>query len=194
MIKMKEVRELFKAHDWLSRRDEAGDLILTLPLEDRVLSIIPTLRKTYIDKTYTLTEETFSCMHSVTTEKFNHAITFMDSTDKGGYPIVSSVWEPDAIKIQKESIVAEDIIKFIPVLIDWAHAADIEEGLKEYRNLPTNSVGSRPLLHLAALACHGDVDVLVRYQHSFELGDRLGFVPYVTKDMIDRAIEYAKQA
>lgn len=192
MMKMKEVRDLFKVRGWSARRDEAGDLILILPLEDRILDIIPTLRKTYADKTYTLMVETFSCMHSVTTEKFNHAITFIDPTDKGGYPIVSSVWEPDAIKMQKEEIAAEDIINLIPTLIDWARATDIEEGLRKYRELPTASFGSRPLLHLAALAIHGDVDVLVKYQQSFERGDRLGFVPYITDQMIDRAVEYAQ--
>lgn len=192
-MKMKEVRELFKAQGWLSRKDEAGDLILSLPLTDRILTIIPTLRKNYVDKTYTLMVETFSCMHYVTTERFSHTTTFIDPTDKGGYPIVSSVWEPDAIKIQKESILVEDIINFIPTLVDWAYAADIEEGLKKYRELSTTSVGSRPFLHLSALACHGDVDILLKYQRCFEQGDRLGFVPYITKEMIDRAVEYAKQ-
>ncbi|MBF4992208.1 hypothetical protein [Methylophilus sp. QUAN] len=193
MIKMKEVRELFKAQGWLSRRDEAGDLILILPLKDRILDIIPTLKKTYVDKTYISMVETFSCIHSVTTEEFNHTLSIIDPTDKGGYPIVTNIFDPNAIKIQKESIVAEDIINFIPALVDWAYAADIEEGLKKYRALPTDSAGSRPFLHLAALACHGNVDTLLKYQQSFEQGDRLGFVPYITKEMIDRAVEYAKQ-
>lgn len=192
MIKMKEVREIFKSHGWLSKRDEAGDLILILPLNDRILDIIPKLRKIYADKTYTSMVETFSCIYSVTTEKFNQAITFI-SGEKRSASIISSLWEPDTINLQKESILAEDIVNLIPALIDWAYAADIEEGLKKYRELPTTSVGSRPRMHLAALACHGDVNVLVKYQQSFEQGDRLGFVPYITKEMIDRAVEYAKK-
>ncbi len=50
-----------------------------------------------------------------------------------------------------------------------------------------------PLRHLAALAIAGDVERLNSYKNSFEKGDRLGFVPYITVDMIDRAILIAQK-
>ena len=50
-----------------------------------------------------------------------------------------------------------------------------------------------PMRHLAALALAGDVAKLKSYQASFEAGDRLGFVPYITKDYIDRAVALAEK-
>ncbi len=50
-----------------------------------------------------------------------------------------------------------------------------------------------PLRHLAALAIAGDVSCLANYQFSFEQGDRLGFVPYVTQNMIGRALLIANK-
>ncbi|WP_414858990.1 DUF6990 domain-containing protein [Pseudomonas aeruginosa] len=61
-----------------------------------------------------------------------------------------------------------------------------------YRALPTNSKGAMPLRNLAALAIAGDVSCLANYQFSFEQGDRLGFVPYITQDMIERALLIAR--
>ncbi|MFV9439627.1 DUF6990 domain-containing protein [Pseudomonas aeruginosa] len=49
-----------------------------------------------------------------------------------------------------------------------------------------------PLRHLAALAIAGDVSCLANSQFSFEQGDRLGFVPYITQDMIERALLIAR--
>ncbi|RMQ97899.1 hypothetical protein ALP94_02834 [Pseudomonas savastanoi pv. glycinea] len=72
--------------------------------------------------------------------------------------------------------------------ISWARSQNIESGLMFYRNLPTDSKGAMPLRHLAALAIAGDVERLDGYKKSFEVGDRLGFVPYITDAMIDRAL------
>ena len=44
-----------------------------------------------------------------------------------------------------------------------------------------------------ALALLGDIAKLKSYQASFEGGDRLGFVPYVTKGYIDRAVSLAEE-
>jgi hypothetical protein len=50
-----------------------------------------------------------------------------------------------------------------------------------------------PLRHLAALAIAGDLQTLSRYQRSFAHGDRLNFVPYITADLIDRALSLAQR-
>jgi hypothetical protein len=78
--------------------------------------------------------------------------------------------------------------------ISWARSQNIESGLMGYRNLPTDAKGAMPLRHLAALAVAGDVERLEGYKKSFDMGDRLGFVPYITASMIDRAILKAKIA
>ncbi|WP_425603185.1 DUF6990 domain-containing protein [Lysobacter soli] len=58
--------------------------------------------------------------------------------------------------------------------------------------LPTDSKGAMPLRHLAALALAKDVPRLESYQRAFERGDRPGFVPYIQKKMIDRAVSLAR--
>ena len=78
--------------------------------------------------------------------------------------------------------------------MSWARSLNIESGLMVYRSLPTDSKGAMPLRHLAALAIAGDVERLDGYKKNFEMGDRLGFVPYITDGMIDRAVLKAKLA
>lgn len=73
-------------------------------------------------------------------------------------------------------------------------SSDIDAGLAVYKALPTNSKGAMPLQHLAALALARDVSCLLRYQKSFEQGDRLGFVPYIGPEMIDRALQLAQSS
>ncbi|WP_421667180.1 DUF6990 domain-containing protein [Pseudomonas syringae] len=77
--------------------------------------------------------------------------------------------------------------------MSWARAQNIEEGLAAYRKMPTHAKGVMPVRHLAALAIAGDTGRLEEYKKSFETGDRLGFVPYVTSDMINRALMMAKK-
>lgn len=94
---------------------------------------------------------------------------------------------------QLSSLLVEDVLRLSEKAIAWADAQSLEDGLVAYRNLPTNAKGAMPLRHLAALALAGDVARLVYYRKSFEQGGRLGFVPYITSEMLDRAIEVAKQ-
>ncbi|MDN3719635.1 hypothetical protein QW131_11790 [Roseibium salinum] len=69
----------------------------------------------------------------------------------------------------------------------------MDKALRDHAALPTNAPGARPIWHLAALALLGDVAKLKFYQASFEAGDRLGFVNYVTKDYIDRTVSFAER-
>lgn len=84
------------------------------------------------------------------------------------------------------------IVRLSQCAISWASVQDIEKGLAIYRALPTHSKGALPLRHLAALAVAGDVERLAKYQFSFVQGDRLGFVSYVTQEMISRALSLAQ--
>lgn len=88
----------------------------------------------------------------------------------------------------------DDIIRLSDKAISWARSQNIDEGLRVYRALPTDVKGAMPIRHLAALAMAGDTGRLDDYKKSFEKGDRLGFVPYVTSDMIDRALMVAQKS
>ncbi|MGX7950382.1 DUF6990 domain-containing protein [Oleidesulfovibrio alaskensis] len=72
----------------------------------------------------------------------------------------------------------------------WLSSLLLGRGLR-HATLPTAAPGTRPIWHLAALVLPSDAAKLKFYQASFEAGDRLGFVPYITKDYIDRAMSLA---
>ena len=80
----------------------------------------------------------------------------------------------------------------IGALVQRAEAAvlsqDPESALTEFAGYETSRPGSAGLLHLAALACLGDRAILKGYQAARARGQSAGFVPYVTNEMIDRAL------
>ncbi|MGJ8525107.1 hypothetical protein LMG33818_000815 [Halomonadaceae bacterium LMG 33818] len=75
--------------------------------------------------------------------------------------------------------------------IRWAKQQNVYDCIVEWAKKPTTVVGSAPVKHLTALAMLGRVDILEHYNQSFEKGDRLGFVPYITQDYIKRALDKA---
>jgi hypothetical protein len=89
----------------------------------------------------------------------------------------------DYTPICKNWTLGEKIVELTPAevsrlsenAISWALSQNLEEGLTEYRNLPTNSKGAMPARHLAALAIAGDIERLEYYKRCFDQGDRLGF-------------------
>ncbi len=97
------------------------------------------------------------------------------------------------MRIRAPEILEEHVRHASDEAIAWAEAQDLDKALRDYAALPTNVPGARPIWHLGALAVLGDVAKLKSYQASFEAGDRLGFVNYVTKDYIDRAVVLAEK-
>ena len=77
--------------------------------------------------------------------------------------------------------------------IEWAYAQDLDGVLSDMRKELSKPLEWGPITHLAALALNGDIDALRRYQLNFDDADEeLGFVPYVTKEAIDRAAALAE--
>lgn len=99
----------------------------------------------------------------------------------------------DGLDIRAPEILEEHIRQGSDEAIAWAKVQDLDKALYDYAALPTDIPGIQPVLHLGALAVLGDVAKLRFYQASFEAGDRLGFVPYITKDYIDRALAFAER-
>jgi hypothetical protein len=186
-MNMKCIREIFTESGWLASRDEAGDLSFQLKLpSDRVVQVMPTLKKVKEGIV-------FSPVYSVSIKLFNDAVAFIDNSDEDFSHIITSIFDENSFQICKSEILLTDIQSIISLIINWAESVDVDGGLVKFRALPTSAKGIYPLYHLAALACNGDSDTLSRYQQSFEQGDRLEFVPYITKDMIDRAVEFAQR-
>lgn len=182
-MKIAEVTKTLKLSDWSTSKDEVGDRIARYELSDRTVNIIYGLRKLP-------NEQLLWMMRSTATEAFVCACSAIDPDHSGFYPLVRPWNDPD---VRAPEILEEHVRQASDDAIEWAKDQDLDKALQEYAALPTDAPGARPIWHLGALAVLGDVERLKSYQASFEAGDRLGFVPYVTKDYIDRAVAFTEK-
>lgn len=182
-MKNADVTRVLKLLGWLCYTDEVGDKYTHFRLPDRVVQIVYGVRK-YGG------EQQFEATLSLTTESFSSAC--FEIRDRGGKstPLVRS---RSGLVTQVPVVLEEHVRQASGEAIAWAKDQDLDKALREYEALPTTAPGARPVWHLGALAVLGDVHRLQSYQASFESGDRLGFVNYVTKDYIDRAVILAEQ-
>ena len=182
-VKITEVTNTLKSRGWTASKDEVGDRIAFYGLSDRTVNVIYGLRK--MPK-----EQQLWVMRSVSAEAFSRACAEIDPGLGNFIPLARPWNDPD---IRAPEILEEHVQQASDEAIAWAQAQDLEKALHEHAALPTTAPGARPIWHLGALAVLGDVTRLKSYQASFEAGDRLGFVNYVTKDYIDRAVALAEQ-
>lgn len=182
-MKEKDVVSILMEQGWVCSKDEVGDYFCVTDIGGVKVQIIPSVRER---------SDHFrvSLMPSVSTKEFSETVAFVQGEGSGYSPVIVSNEPPE--KLPKFS--SDDVLRMSEKAISWARSQNIESGLMVYRNLPTDTKGAMPLRHLAALAIAGDVERLEGYKKSFEMGDRLGFVPYITGGMIDRAVLKAKIA
>ncbi|MFD1246012.1 DUF6990 domain-containing protein [Paralysiella testudinis] len=180
-MKQNEVFSILESKKWVCSKDEVGDRFCLFTIDEIIVHIIPVLNKRndYVR---------ISFMPSVSTKEFSKAISFIDGGKQGNYSILSENKIPE----KKTEVTLEDIIRLSDDAIIWAKSQDINNELLKLTKLPTNSPGSMPLHHLAALAITGNLTKLEVYSTSFANGERLGFVPYITLEMISRAIFLAR--
>lgn len=182
-MKTKEATLILKSLGWKAFTDEVGDKYTHYHLVDRVVEIIYGVRKAP-------DHQEFESTLSLSTTAFSNACLAVDP-GYGNYAPLICAWTD--IHICAPEILEEHVQQASEEAIEWAHEQDLEKALRDHSDLPTDSPGARPIWHLAALALLGNVAKLKSYQVSFENGDRLGFVNYVTKDYIDRALALAEQ-
>ncbi len=180
--KKKEMMQAFKDLGWKTGRDSVGDSTCLYMLDDRSLHAMPGLKK--LPNRIIL-----DASASVLTASFSKAESEIYGEKNSYAPIIVSKYSD--FVIEKPEITLDDVRTLSDRMIAWAKAQDIEQGLEKFRNLPTGAKGSLPVCHLAALALAGDKARLQYYQTCFAQGNRLDFVPYITKDMIDRAVQIA---
>lgn len=178
----KDMVMLLSEIGWFCEKDETGDHFCVMSFEKVQIEIIPCIRR--LPDYYRV-----SFMPSVSTRDFSDAVAFILSEPRENVPIIVKNDIPEKII----NISNDDIIRISQEVVSWGLSQDLEKGLENYKMLPTNSKGDMPLRHLAALSIAGDIDVLERYQDSFEKGDRLEFVPYITSEMINRAVLLARE-
>lgn len=182
-MNMKEAAQVLKSLGWVIRTDEVGDKVAQFTLFDRIVDIIYSLDRIR-------DEQKFGAMLSVSTDDFSKACSAISGRKPKFYPLARAWKGPD---IRSSEILEEHVRRASDEAIAWALEQDLDKALRNHAALPTNAPGARPIWHLAALAVLGDAAKLKFYQSSFEAGDRLGFVPYVTQDYIDRAVEMARE-
>ncbi|KAF1684537.1 hypothetical protein B1992_15005 [Pseudoxanthomonas broegbernensis] len=181
-MKDKVVLSILQELGWKCGKDEAGDVYCQLEQGGKQLQIIPTIRK--------LSDHfRVSLMPSISTKEFSAAAAQIFGEPIDHEPIIVSNLRDEKIP----SVAREDVVRLAERALSWASMQDVEAGLAAYRSLPTDAKGARPLRHLAALALSGDVGRLHGYKESFDQGDRMGFVPYITAKMIERAISIAQE-
>jgi hypothetical protein len=126
---------------------------------------------------------------TASTKAFSQACQAVDPGYGSCAPLIRS---REGLSYQVPVVTDEHVRQASEQAIAWAQEQDLAKALLDHAALPTNAPGAKPIWHLAALAVLGDVAKLKCYQASFAGGDRLGFVPYVTKDYIDRAVALAE--
>lgn len=182
-MKTKDVAPILKALGWKAFTDEVGDKYTHYDLPDRVVQIIYGVRKAP-------DHQEFESTLSLSAWPFSKACSTIRGRG-GSYSPLVRAWT--GIHIRAPEILEEHVRQVSEEAITWAEAQDIDKALRDHAALPANAPGARPIWHLAALALLGDVARLKSYQARFEAGDRLGFVNYVTKDYIDRAVAFAEE-
>jgi hypothetical protein len=188
-MKTKEVTEVLKSLGWVTRKDSVGDSVASFQLSDRELQIIYGVRQIY--------DQQLEAMCSTSTDAFSYAcLTIRHGTKARKVKLTHGnlVVRDRNPKYIAPEILESHVILMSEEVIAWAHAQDLDKGLQEYAALnPEECLGNTPVKHLAALAILGDLEKLKFYQSRFEAGDRLGFVPYIGQDFIDRAVELAEK-
>lgn len=172
---------ILQALGWACEKDEVGDHFCIMCLGDIQVQIIPVIGKR---------SDHFrvSFMPSISSAEFSDAVAFILGEEQHFSPVIVSNETPQKL----ENLGAEDVAGLSARASSWARYQDIEAGLALYRSFPTSAKGARPLWHLAALAIAQDVAQLDNYKTSFKNGERLGFAPYITFEMIERSLLIAR--
>lgn len=182
-MKMSEVTTNLKALGWIAYTDEVGDKFSLLHLPDRIVDLVYGVRK-YGEEQQLEVDVTSS------TDAFSRACKTVDPGYGSYTPLIR---RRKGLRYQVPVIAEAHVKRASDEAIAWAREQDLDKALRNHAALPTNAPGARPVWHLAALAMLGDVAKLKSYQASFAAGDRLGFVNYVTKDYIDRAVALSEE-
>ncbi|MBD9429901.1 MULTISPECIES: DUF6990 domain-containing protein [Achromobacter] len=177
-----EITSILEKCGWSCKPDEVGDHFCVLDFGDKMIRIFPTIRKRSDHLRVTF-------MPSISCKPFSQAVSRIFGENIEYEPIVVRNSPPRKML----ELSTGDVLGLAEEAISWADAESLESGLAIYRSLPTDAKGAMPLRHLAALAMAREVDILVSYRDSFERGNRLGFVLYVTTEMLDRAILIARE-
>jgi len=176
-----ELLETLSLENWSLSTDEVGDVVATLSLQDRVISVIPTVKNIKAGQAVHMRE-------SVSTKAFSKVVSYIAGEVESYWSLKTRFGSP----FISNNFSTKDVSAMFENIKIWGNEINLEVELALKRNLPTQSAGTLPLHHLAALALNKEQSILASYKDAFEVDDRLGFVPYIKKEHILRALEVAK--
>ncbi|MCW8890598.1 MAG: hypothetical protein OQL20_08070 [Sedimenticola sp.] len=174
----KELTQALETLGWLSYVDDVGDRYAQFKMADRIVQIVYGIRDMK-------DSQQLEVIRSLSTTPFSKACLEICGNGQTYTPLIRAM---KGVRVREAVILEEHVCRVSEETIIWAEEQDLLAGLRACAALSTDAPGARPIWHLAALVLSGDADKLKYYQASFEAGDRLGFVTYITKDYIDRAV------
>ncbi len=181
-MKIGNVGQELQMLGWDLSRDETGARFASFQLSDREVMAGYGVRQL-------LEQQVLWLSPFVATEAFSNACAGICADLRDSEPIVFAQDKP---RISVPQVLDQHVRQASEKAIAWAQEQDLDLALREHAALPTSSSGVLPVWHLAALVLIGDVERLKSYLKSFDAGDRLGFVPYITRDYIFRALQLAE--
>lgn len=181
----KEIAKIMKNLKWRSSVDEVNVRFFEHDLGDRYITAIPGILKPTGG-----VRVSFGCV--ISARNFDVVVAKIRNEKKSDGAGILLRKSP-SVSCSGAEIGEKEISECANEMIEWGKQQDLDELLEKCCQYPTDSVGARPVFHLAALAMKGKLDILEDYLRSFQKGNRLGFVPYITIDYIERAIEVGKE-
>lgn len=188
MMNKRDISTELKKLGWIYIKDENNDKYFLKNYEDLQVILTPKLEKRG-EIFY------FSLDPSVSSRKFSEICNYLICEEREFYYLISryGLLAPPLEKGLPESefeFINVDI--FNDLLAEasiWAKYQEIDKALQYYAEAPTTWPGIAPIYHLAALVIQENKERLKHYQQSFLEGNRLGFVPYITDEVINRAVQ-----
>jgi hypothetical protein len=180
----KEVVETFMQLGWITKLNV--DRYAEKHIGDRVVHILFKFKD--------LGEyQKFDASYSLKTASFSAAVKEIEG-GRGDYNDLLKVNFRDKVKFQEPKITSKQIEVTCDAAMEWARSIDVEKRYEELCDLDPSTPGAAGVWHLATLVLKLRIAKLITYQKRFEIGDNCGFVPFITKDYIDRAVALAEQS
>lgn len=177
-MKKSQLYELISDAGWIKVDDT--DTFFVFDLGDRTAKISPALRRSGVSQYVELNEK-------LAVKEFDDAIRRITGEDSQIFRALKKRRPPTkltTVNLKKATLEGE-----LAQIVTWARGLEIVEELERFAGYSTSVSSGAAIAHLAALALLGQRNQLECYLDSFESGEDLGFVPYVTKDKLARCLE-----
>lgn len=94
-------------------------------------------------------------------------------------------------KLFYKAEIYKELEKLIEEIEIWSNSIDFNKKMRWFHDSRPNIPQMYQVWHIAALSYYENYEQLMQYQDLFLKGNKLNFLPIVTKEMLDLAVEYA---